>query len=202
VGTDAAVKCAGTSARPVGSLRLHVAPIFRASEKGRDGRLWHVPLAAHDPIAALAAHSALMPASLMIGQLLSASAFTSAPSASGVCRSRGKTSNPSSMRRERTPSLARALTTAALSLPIISVGVPLGAKNPSHAGQEERVGNPSSRKVGMSRASAKRAHQRQSIRCVEQKVDLTAHQVLPRRRKATIGHEDQLRPGFFLKERA
>jgi hypothetical protein len=69
----------------------------------------------------------------MIGHHFLASAFTSAPSASGVCRSRGKTSYPKSARRDRTAGSASASTAAALSLPMMSFGVLLGAKNPNQA---------------------------------------------------------------------
>src|SRR6267378_662179 len=65
-------------------------------------------------------HSALIPNSLMIGHHFSASAFTSAPSVSGVCRSRGKISNPRAMKRDRTAGSASAPTAAALSLPTMS----------------------------------------------------------------------------------
>jgi hypothetical protein len=82
----------------------------------------------------LADHSGLMPNSLMIGHHFSASAFTSAPSASGVCRSRGKTSSPRAASRDRTAGSASASTAAALSLPMMSLGVPLGAKSP-HQGE-------------------------------------------------------------------
>ena len=51
-------------------------------------------------------HSALIPDSLMIGSHFAASAFTSAPSASGVWRSRGKMSSPRDAKRDRTHVLA------------------------------------------------------------------------------------------------
>ena len=54
------------------------------------------------------AHSALIPASLMIGHYFSASAFTNAPSASGVCCSGGKISWPRSASRDRTAGSASA----------------------------------------------------------------------------------------------
>jgi hypothetical protein len=57
-------------------------------------------------------YSALIPNSLITGHHFSASAFTSAPSTSGVCCSRGKISNPSPIRRERTAGSARASTAA------------------------------------------------------------------------------------------
>src|SRR5262249_54383117 len=98
----------------------------------------------------------LIPNSLMIGHHFSASAFTNAPSASGVCCSRGKTSNPSSASRDRTSGRASASAAAALSLRMISLGVPLGAKSPYQADQES-VGRPISAKVGISGASARRA---------------------------------------------
>ena len=87
----------------------------------------------------------LMPAALMIGHVLSASAFTSAPSASGVCRSRGKISYPRSTNRDRTAGSVSASTAAALSLLTIPFGVPLGAKIPNQADQEI-FGSPSSAK--------------------------------------------------------
>src|SRR5437762_5877886 len=75
-------------------------------------------------------HSALTPSSLMIGHIFSTSAFSSVASDSGVCRSRGKASYPSSASRDRVAGSANASTAAALSLLIISFGVPLGAKSP------------------------------------------------------------------------
>jgi hypothetical protein len=77
------------------------------------------------------AHSALIPNSLMRGHHFSASARCSVPSASGVCRSRGKISSPRSIKRDRTAGSARASTAVAFSLLMISRGVPLGAKNPN-----------------------------------------------------------------------
>jgi hypothetical protein len=81
----------------------------------------------------IAVHSALIPNSFIIGHHFSASAFTSAASASGVCRSRGKISIPRSPSRERTVGWASASTAAALSLPTMSLGVRLGAKSPNHS---------------------------------------------------------------------
>ena len=72
--------------------------------------------------------SALMPAALMIGRH-----FCKAASPSEVCCSRGKTSNPGSASRVRTAASASGSTAAALSLPIISFEVPLGAKSHCHA---------------------------------------------------------------------
>jgi hypothetical protein len=100
-------------------------------------------------------HSGLMPASLISGQNLSASAFTMAPSASGVCRWRGKISIPRLPSRVRTAGSARASTAAALSRPMTSLGVPLGAKSPYHPDQET-AGSPNSLKVGMSGAVSNR----------------------------------------------
>src|ERR1700687_3567897 len=102
----------------------------------------------------LPAHSPLIPNSLMSGHHFSASAFTSAPSASGVCRSRGKTSSPLSTHRDRTAGSANASPAAALSLLMTSLGVPLGAKSPNHS-EKESAGSPISAKVGMSGASAR-----------------------------------------------
>src|SRR5262249_36396729 len=101
-------------------------------------------------------HSALSPNSLMSGHHFSASAFTSAPSASGVCRSRGRTSSPSSMKRDLTAGSRSASTAAALSLPMMSDGVPLGAKSPNQL-EKDTVGSPISPRVGMSDAAAMRA---------------------------------------------
>ena len=64
--------------------------------------------------------------------------LTSAPSASGVCCSRGKISRPRSASRDRTAGSASASTAAALSLAMMSFGVPLGAKNPNQVGEGKR----------------------------------------------------------------
>jgi hypothetical protein len=60
-------------------------------------------------------YSPLMLAALMIGHHFSISALCNAPSASGVCCSRGKISCPRSARRARAVGSARPSTTAALS---------------------------------------------------------------------------------------
>jgi hypothetical protein len=60
---------------------------------------------------------------LMSGHHFSAAAFIKAPSASGVCRSRGNISVLRSASRACTVGSASASTTAALSLPMISLGV-------------------------------------------------------------------------------
>src|SRR5262249_52256822 len=75
-------------------------------------------------------HSGAMPAALMRGHHFSTSAFCKAPSASGDCWSDGKISWPSSVSRVRTAGSIKAATTAALSLPTISLGVPFGAQRP------------------------------------------------------------------------
>ena len=75
----------------------------------------------------LPAHSPLIPSCLMIGHHFSASAFCNWPSASGVCRSRGKISSPRSASRDRTAGSAKACTVASLSRLIMSFGVPFGA---------------------------------------------------------------------------
>jgi len=85
------------------------------------------------PVAEVEVHSALIPDFRIIGHHFSAPAFTSAPSACGVCWSRGKMSIPSWTSRDRTAGSASASTTAAFSLPIMSFGVPLGAKSPDQA---------------------------------------------------------------------
>jgi hypothetical protein len=74
-------------------------------------------------------HSPLMFAALTMGHQRSISAFCRAPSASGVCCSRGKNSSPRSANRRRTAGSAIASTAAAFSLPMMSLGVPLGAHN-------------------------------------------------------------------------
>jgi hypothetical protein len=63
------------------------------------------------------AHCALIPSSLTMRHHFSASAFTTAPRTSGVCRSRGKASSPSSARRARTAGSIIASTAPALELP-------------------------------------------------------------------------------------
>jgi hypothetical protein len=77
----------------------------------------------------------------MIGHHFAASAFTRLPSASGDCCSRGKTSSPSSASRACTAGSASASTTAALSLSIMSLGVPFGANSlpcrPENRGQSQ-----------------------------------------------------------------
>src|SRR5215813_4689950 len=100
-------------------------------------------------------HSALIPNSLMSGHHFSISAFCKAASASGVCWSRGKISISRAAKRDRTAGSASASTDAALSLPMMSFGVPLGAKSPTQL-EWERAGNPISAKVGMSGAIARR----------------------------------------------
>ena len=93
----------------------------------------------------------LDPSFLMIGHHLAASAFCMAARASAVCCSRGKISNPRSASRDPTDGSVSAATAAALSLPMISAGVPLGAKIPYQLGKETD-GSPISAKVGMSGA--------------------------------------------------
>jgi hypothetical protein len=83
------------------------------------------------------------------GHHFSASAFTSAPSVSGVCCSRAKTSYPRSASRDRTAGSDSASTTAAFSFPMTSLGVPFGAKSPDQP-EMESAGSPNSAKVGMS----------------------------------------------------
>src|SRR6516164_7995767 len=101
-------------------------------------------------------HFALISNSLMIGHHCSALALTKAPSASPVCRSRGKTSNPRSSIRERTAGSAKASMVVALRLQMTLAGVPLGANSPSQAVWES-ADSPISAKVGMLGASAMRA---------------------------------------------
>jgi hypothetical protein len=74
-----------------------------------------------------------------------------APSASGVCCSRGKISSPRPASRDCTAGSASASTAAALILPMMSLGVPLGAKSPNQL-LLESAGKPISPKVGMSDA--------------------------------------------------
>src|SRR6266566_2793222 len=78
-------------------------------------------------------HSAPIPNSLMIGHHFSASDFCIAASASGVCFSRGKISNSRAAKQDRTAGSDSASTDAALSLAMMSFGVPLGAKSPLHS---------------------------------------------------------------------
>src|SRR5580704_189114 len=77
-------------------------------------------------------YSVLMFAALMIGHHFSISALCKARSASGVCWSRGKISCPRSARRARRPGSAKAATAAALSLAMMSFGVPFGTQRPCH----------------------------------------------------------------------
>src|SRR5262249_42949531 len=77
-------------------------------------------------------HSPFIFAALMMGHHFSISALWSAPSASGVCCSRGKISCPISASRARTVGSANASTAAALSLPMMSIGVRLGAQSAYH----------------------------------------------------------------------
>src|SRR5215471_12823835 len=79
---------------------------------------------------ALMSYSALMLADLMIGHHFSISAFWKAPSAAGVCCSRGETSGPSSASRVRTAGVLSTSMTAALSLVTTSLGVSLGTQSP------------------------------------------------------------------------
>ena len=77
------------------------------------------------------AHSAMIPNSSIIGHHFSMPAFTSIPSASGVCCSAGNTSKPRSARWDRSAGSGSASMVAAWSLAMISLGVPLGAKSPN-----------------------------------------------------------------------
>jgi hypothetical protein len=138
----------------------------------------------------LADHSALIPNFFIMGHHFSASAFMSAASASGVCRSRGKISIPSSPSRERSDGSAIASMAAVLSLPMMFLGVRLGANNPYHS-EWESVGNPMSAKVGISGANGNRVspvyrigfnaptpHLWELMRGIEIEVNLTGEQVL------------------------
>src|SRR5262249_20792348 len=82
---------------------------------------------AHDDDLVALAHSALIPAALMIGPHFSIPALSMAASVSGVCCSRGKISWPRSASRARTTGSAKVSTTAALSRATMGAGVPLGA---------------------------------------------------------------------------
>src|ERR1700730_4645001 len=79
------------------------------------------------------AHSALMPAALTMGHHFAISAFWKAPSASGVCCSRGGTLCPKSASRWRTKVPPRASTTVLLRFAITVLGVPLGTHSPIHS---------------------------------------------------------------------
>src|SRR5438128_9862278 len=74
-------------------------------------------------------YSPLRFAALITGHHFSTSAFCKAPSASGVCWSRGGMSAANSEYRARRAGSAEASTTAALSLAIMSFGVPFGAQS-------------------------------------------------------------------------
>src|SRR5436309_13275895 len=81
----------------------------------------------HDDVAPSMRYSPLMPAAFTIGHHFSTSALWSAPRYSGDCCWRGGISWPRSCSRACTAGSASASTTAALSLPTMSFGVPLGA---------------------------------------------------------------------------
>jgi hypothetical protein len=65
----------------------------------------------------------------MIGHHFSISPFCSASSASGICSLAEGISKPRLVSRVRTAGMARAYLPAALSLSMMSFGVPLGAKS-------------------------------------------------------------------------
>src|SRR4029079_15009827 len=100
-----------------------------------------------------------MPADLMIGHHLSISVFWNAASPSGVCWSRGATSSPNSVNRFWIAGSASASTVAALSLAIISFGVPFGAQKPNQPDMYN-PGTPVSSDVGISDIEADRAGER------------------------------------------
>src|SRR4029077_17089840 len=100
-------------------------------------------------------YSSLMFADLMMGHHLSISALCSAPSASGVCCSRGGISSPKSLSRSRTIGSAIASMAAALSLVMTSGGVPLGAQSALQI-DIPSCGAPASATVGMLGAEVRR----------------------------------------------
>ena len=67
----------------------------------------------------------------MIGHHLSISTFWNAASPSGVCCARDATSSPNSVKRFWIAGSASASTVAALSLAMMSFGVPFGAQKPN-----------------------------------------------------------------------
>jgi hypothetical protein len=101
----------------------------------------------------------------MIGHHFSASALTSSPSTSGVCRSRGKISSPDSTRRDRTAGSASVSITALLSLSMMSRGVPFGAKSPFHTEKEiaGSIAVPAARWPGYGLTRSPPLHPRQAL---------------------------------------
>ena len=90
-------------------------PIARGLSCSRYGRTFN-----------LSAHSALIPNSLMSGGHFLITASCNARRASGFCWSAGIISSPRSTSRDRVAASARASMTAALSLLMMSLGVPFG----------------------------------------------------------------------------
>src|SRR4029079_19324737 len=100
-----------------------------------------------------------MPAALMIGHHFSISAFWKAASPSGVCCARGATSSPNSVNRFWIAEWDNASTVAALSLAMMSFGVPFGAQKPNQP-DIYNPGTPVSSDVGISDIEADRAGER------------------------------------------
>src|SRR5262249_37771622 len=94
-------------------------------------------------------------AALMIGHHLAISAFCHSPSASGVDLSAGGICNPRFSRFLRVCGSFSASSAAALTLAMISFGVPFGAHSPDHSVMW-KFGRPASSTVGMSPACSTR----------------------------------------------
>jgi len=162
-------------------------------------------------VTALPGHSPLIFAALMMGHHFSMSAFCSAPSASGVCWSRGGISRPSSASRLRTFASAKASTTAALSFWMMSFGVPLGAKSAFQV-KISNPDNPASSAVGMFGAEGMRllpvtayaliVPARTCGSAVTGSAAIIS--ICPATKSCIAGPEPRLkaRPGFLLKEHA
>src|SRR5258708_18659297 len=153
-----------------------------------------------------------MPAALMIGHHFSISALCSAASAAGVCSSRGTICCPASAARWRTPGSANALTAAALSLAMTSLGVPLGANSapdraikPWQSGLVYRWNIRRRSKAAVARhcisLDASATDLRQGCRLVsEYQVDPPGYQILHRHHTAAVGHEPKMRAGGVLEK--
>src|SRR2546430_10929384 len=90
---------------------------------------------------------------LMVRHHLSSSSFWNAARPSGVCCARGATVRPRSENRFWIAGSANASTVAALSLAMISFGVPFGAQKPNQP-DIRSPGTPDSSEVGMSAIDA------------------------------------------------
>src|SRR5215831_4141016 len=136
-------------------------------------------------------------AALIIGHHFSISFLWNARTPPGVRCSSDGISRPRSENSRLTFGSMRALTTAPLSLAMISLRVPLGAHKPCHQGMW-RPGTPTSSMIGTLGAANQRAlaitQKRQCRRCLgTHEIDVPGHQILICRAAAAIEHE--LEPG-------